>query len=212
MKVGGWSQARYQRRVGNAHQQHAKEVAETLERIVRQENVGSIIIAGESEILPLVRDQLPKQLQEQIVDSMKFDTKASEQEIFNATLEKMQEQDAASDTRKVDELFQGYRAHGLAVLGPEDTLEALANGQVDELLISASLESERPEREEVDAILAPELPDSSGGTESEEPREASLPDLLITKAKQTDAKISFIEDATLLKSVDGVGAFLRWRS
>jgi peptide subunit release factor 1 (eRF1) len=212
VKVGGWSQARYQRRVGNAHQQHAKEVAGTLERIVRQENVGSVIIAGESEILPIIRDQLPKQLQEQIADCMKFDTKASEQEIFNATLEKMRQEDAATDSRKVDELFQRYRAHGLAVLGPEDTLEALANGQVDELLISACLESERPEMEEIEAILAPELPGSSGGTESEEPRKAFLPDLLVTKAKQTDAKICFVEDPELLKSIDGVGAFLRWRN
>jgi peptide subunit release factor 1 (eRF1) len=64
----------------------------------------------------------------------------------------------------------------------------------------------------VDAVLAPELPDSIGGTESEEPRQASLPDLLVTKAKQTSAVVSFIEDAALLEPVGGVGAFLRWRT
>src|SRR3954449_8762037 len=31
VKVGGWSQARYQRRVGNAHKEHAKESIEALE-------------------------------------------------------------------------------------------------------------------------------------------------------------------------------------
>jgi hypothetical protein len=30
VKVGGWSQSRYQRRVGNAHHEHAKEVIERL--------------------------------------------------------------------------------------------------------------------------------------------------------------------------------------
>ena len=34
VKVGGWSQARYQRRVENAHANHAKEAIETLDRIV----------------------------------------------------------------------------------------------------------------------------------------------------------------------------------
>jgi peptide subunit release factor 1 (eRF1) len=48
--------------------------------------------------------------------------------------------------------------------------------------------------------------------ESEEPRRASLPDLLITKAKQTGASITFVEEAGLLDPVDGVGAFLRWRA
>jgi len=30
VKVGGWSQARYQRRVGNAHQEYVKDVIERL--------------------------------------------------------------------------------------------------------------------------------------------------------------------------------------
>jgi peptide subunit release factor 1 (eRF1) len=64
----------------------------------------------------------------------------------------------------------------------------------------------------VDALLAPEVPDSTGGTESDEPRQVLLPDLLVTKAKQTDARVSFIQDASLLAEVEGVGAFLRWRS
>jgi peptide subunit release factor 1 (eRF1) len=64
----------------------------------------------------------------------------------------------------------------------------------------------------VEAILAPELPDSAGGTESDQPRQASLPDLLVTKAKQTNAEVSFLEDPALLESVGGVGAFLRWRA
>jgi len=74
------------------------------------------------------------------------------------------------------------------VAGLEETLEALANGQVDELLISGALEESHPLPEEVRAILAPELPDSEGGTASEEPRQASLPDLLVTKARPKAAQ------------------------
>ena len=99
----------------------------------------------------------------------------------------------------------------MAVVGPQATLEALANGQVEELLISSALEESHSQPEEVQAILAPEIPDSAGGTESEEPRQASLPDLLVTKAKQTGAAVTFIEDAALLESTGGVAAFLRWR-
>jgi peptide subunit release factor 1 (eRF1) len=69
-----------------------------------------------------------------------------------------------------------------------------------------------PVPERVKAIFAPEIPDSDGATESEEPRQASLPDLLVTKAKQTGATITFIEDAALLESAGGAGAFLRWHS
>jgi peptide subunit release factor 1 (eRF1) len=141
---------------------------------------------------------------------LRLDTKAPEHEIFTATLDAIHEQDAASDAEKVRRLFEYYRAGGLAVAGAQETLEALTNGQVDELLISASLERTHPDEEPVDAILAPEIPDAGGSTATDDPRPVLLADLLVTKAKQTSAGISFIEDAALLEAVDGVGAFLRW--
>ena len=107
--------------------------------------------------------------------------------------------------------MQQYRGRGLAVAGPQETLEALAKGQVEELLISGTLDETHPLPEEVGASLAPEIPDSEGGTKSEEPRQASVPDLLVTKAKQTGATVTFIEEGSLLESIGGVGAFLRWR-
>jgi peptide subunit release factor 1 (eRF1) len=211
VKVGGWSQARYQRRVGNAHQEHAKEVVERLAEIVREDKVSHIILAGDSVVIPLLQEQLPQEMVS-MVEVMKLDIHASEQDVLAATLEKLQEQEARTTAEKVDRLMQQYRARGLAVAGPEETLEALANGQVEELLISGALEEEsHPQPETVQAVLAPEVPDSEGETKSEEARLASLPDLLVTKAKQTGATVTYIEDATLLESIGGVGAFLRWR-
>jgi len=211
VKVGGWSQARYQRRVGNAHQEHAKEVIERLAQIVLEDHVSHIILAGDSVVIPLLQEQLPQEMVH-MVEVMKLDIHASERDVLTATLEKLQEQEAKTAGEKVDRLMQQYRARGLAVVGLQETLEALANGQVDELVLSGALEASHPQPEEVEAILAPEIPDSNGGTESEEPRQASLPDLLVTKAKQTGATVTFIEDAALLESAGGVAAFLRWRA
>lgn len=212
VKVGGWSQARYQRRVENAHRDHAKEAIDTLDKIVRQERIQHVILAADPAMVPVLKEQLPKHLHEKLVDVFQMDTKASEQQILQATLEKMREQDANTDAEKVERLFSQARSHGLAVLGPQETLEALANGQVDEVLLSAELERTHPNEEPVEAILAPELPDAEGSTETDGPRPALLADLLVTHARQTSARVSFIEDASLLASVDGVGAFLRWRN
>ena len=212
VKVGGWSQARYQRRVENAQQAHAKEVAEQLARIVREDGVTRIVVTGDSETVPLLLEELPQELREMVVEGPKMGRDASEADVFTATMEKIKEGDAKSDAEKVERLLEAYRGRGLAVAGPEAVLEALTNGQVDELLLSALLEKTNEEPVAVDAIVAPEIPDSTGGTASEEPREVSLPDLLVTKAKQTGAKISFIEDSATLEGVGGVGAFLRWRN
>jgi peptide subunit release factor 1 (eRF1) len=211
VKVGGWSQARYQRRVQNAHANHAKEVVDTLGKIVRQDAIQYVVIAGDPQITSVLAEQMPKELADRVIDTLRLDIKASDQQVFEATLEAMRKQDADTDAQKVERMFNEYRRGGLACAGPQETLEALTNGQVDELLISAALEQAHPEEEPVDAILAPEVPDPSGSTETDEPRPVLLPDLLVTKAKQTDATVTFIEDAELLSHVDGVGAFLRWR-
>ena len=210
VKVGGWSQARYQRRVGNAHLEHAKEVIERLAQIVREDKITHIILAGDSVVTPLLEDQLPRDLVS-MVQVIKLDIHASEQYVLTATLAKLQGQEASTGAEKVERLMRQYRGRGLAVAGPAETLEALAKGQVEELLISGTLEETHPLPEEVEAILAPEIPDSEGGTKSEEPRQPSVPDLLVMKAKQTGATVTFIEDAALLESIGGVGGFLRWR-
>jgi peptide subunit release factor 1 (eRF1) len=210
VKVGGWSQARYQRRVGNAHLEHAKDVIERLAQIVREDKITHIILAGDSVVIPLLEEQLPRDLVS-MVQVIKLDIHASEQDVLTATLAKLQGQEARTGAEKVERLMQQYRGRGLAVAGPQETLEALAKGQVEELLISGTLEETHPLPEEVEAILAPEIPDSEGGTKSEEPRQASVPDLLVTKAKQTGATVTFIEEGSLLESIGGVGAFLRWR-
>lgn len=178
VKVGGWSQARYQRRAENAHEDHAKELIQRLQQIVREDAITHIVIAGDSVILPLLQQHMPQDLAP-LVETAKLDLHASEHDIFTATLTVLQEHEATSEAEKVQRLLRQCRARALAVVGLEATRAALANGQVDELLISSALEDG--------------------------------PDLLVTQAKHTDAAVTFVEDARLLRSVGGVGAFLRWR-
>jgi peptide chain release factor subunit 1 len=136
-KMGGWSQARYQRHIENYHQQHAKEVAETLARLVRDEGIGAIVLAGDSVAVPLVRNELPKDIAARVVDVVKLDDHAPERQIVDATIESLRHKDAETDRERVEAVLGAYRAGGLGAVGVEPTLGALALGQVDELLITA---------------------------------------------------------------------------
>ena len=198
--TGGWSQARYQRHVDNFHLQHCKEVVEVLDRLVKDEELDKIVLAGDEVIVPVFREQLPPHLSEKIIDVLRIDMKTPENEVFNATLEAMRQDDAKNDVEKVERLFNEFRSGGLGVVGAQDTLSALNNGQVDELILSAArkeIRSEEQDREE------------SPVGEGEQP--PILADTLVTAAHQTSAKVTFIEDPTLLKEVGGVGALLRYR-
>jgi peptide chain release factor subunit 1 len=198
-KMGGWSQARYQRHIENYHQQHAKEVVDTLARLVRDEGIGSIVIAGDPVAVPLMRDELPKDVASRVVDVIKLDGNAGDRQVIEATIETMRQKDAETDRERVDALLGAYRSGGLAAVGVDATLRAFELGQVYELLITAMPDT-------IDSAAPKGATD--GDERSAEERAA---DELVVKANQTAAKIRFIEDPALLAGVGGVGAFLRFK-
>jgi peptide chain release factor subunit 1 len=198
-KMGGWSQARYQRHIENYHQQHAKEVIDTLARLVRDEGIGSIVIAGDPVAVPLMRDELPKDVASRVVDVIKLDGNAGDRQVIEATIEAMRQKDAETDRERVDALLGAYRSGGLAAVGVDATLRAFELGQVDELLITAAPDTIDPAA-------------GKGGADGDErSAEERAADELVVRANQTAATIRFIEDPALLAGVGGVGAFLRFK-
>lgn len=208
--MGGWSQARYQRRADNVHLLHVKEVVEVLERIVTEDRIEHIIVAGDEVVVPLLRDQLPKHLNEKIVDVLSLQRDAGEDEIVRATLDVLRQKDAETDAERVQELIGAWQGNGLAVVGPDATLKALQMGQVDELLIAGAPDALRATRLPDDSAPGRVKAETSAVTSSNE-RQLKLADELVTRAQQTGARVRFIEDPGLLQDVGGVGALLRFR-
>jgi len=185
--MGGWSQARYQRHVDQHRVEHTREVVEALERIVREERIDHVAVAGNEAAMALLRAQLTKPLSALVTELPHVGVGASETEILRETLEIMSQQEARDDAERVARMYDAYRAGGLGMIGLAGTRAALENGQVHELLLVSS-------------------PDQLEGTDG-----AAIADELVAKARQTDARVIFIEDAALLAEAGGVGAILRYR-
>lgn len=183
---GGWAQARYQRHVEKLQADHARELVQTLERLVRTEGVEHIILAGDEVNVPLVRKELSKELAAKVIDQVRLEVHAPEHEVLRAAADALQRHDAATDAEIVASTLDDYRAGGLAVAGPADTLAALELGQVDELYLTTA------ERFTADGQDVPA-------------------DEFVSRARQTSADVRFIEDAVLLEPVGGVAAALRFR-
>jgi len=210
--MGGWSQARYQRHIENYHSQHVKEVVDILDRVVREESINHLVISCDDTAKPLIMAELPQHLKEKIVDVVRMDIKAPEHEILNNTLEALRARDAQTDQEQVEAMLGAWRAGGLAVVGPEDTLEALQMGQVEELIIAA-----RPTAVRRATSVPPgttpgpvEVETSAAGANPDTER-LKIADELVTKAQATSARIRFIENEELLADVGGVGALLRFK-
>jgi len=210
--MGGWSQARYQRHTENFHLHHMKDVVEMLDRVVREENINHIVVSCEEATRARLFEALPKHLAEKVVDIVKMEARAPEHQVLKETLDALRGKDLETDAQHVDELIGAWRAGGLGVVGPEDTMNALVMGQVEELLITATPGALRRARS-LPPGNAPGPVDvqSSAPSADLDPDLLKLADELVTKAQQTSARIRFIEDPQLLKDVGGVGALLRFK-
>ncbi len=218
---GGWSQARYQRHIENFHIQHIKEVVEALEKIVQRENISEIVVAGDNVVLPLLREQMPKHLQQKVVDHVRMNVNTPLEQLVGSSLDALRRAHTEGEREKVDAAVGGFRSGGLGVVGPEDTLEALGKGQVDELLISSQLRSLQPvgahapstAADSLEAVLPEPVlePIAAGEPADADAEMVRLADELVTRATQTSAKITFIENAELLADYGGVAAILRFK-
>jgi peptide subunit release factor 1 (eRF1) len=204
-QIHGWWLRRYELHVENYHLKHAKEIIEQLERIVREERIEHIILAGDEVILSIIREQLTPFLSPKVVDELKLDITMAEHEVLKTTLAAMQEHEARTESERARDMIDEYRAGGLAVIGVHDVLAALANGQVDTVFLSTELEQMHPGEEEVHEAIAPALKDLPPGTPMR------ITDAIVTRAHQTGARVEFTEDPALLADVGGVGASLRYR-
>ena len=66
--------------IDNFHLQHCKEVVEVLDRLVKDEELDKIVLAGDEVIVPVFREQLPPHISEKIVDVLRIDMKTPESE------------------------------------------------------------------------------------------------------------------------------------
>ena len=209
--MGGWSQARYQRHVENFHLHHVKEVVAILERVVSEERINQIVVAAEEAARPLLMEHLPKHLAEKVID-LKVNLKDREQQIMSDTLEALRLKDATTDAEHVERMLDAWAANGLGVAGPDETLDALVKGQVEELLITATPDQlQKASASAAGTAPGPVDVDTSASAGAGDADQVKLADDLVTKAQQSAARIRFIENPDLLKDVGGVGALLRFK-
>jgi len=210
-EVGGWSQMRYQRHIDNFHQRHAKEVIDELAKLVRDEGIERIIFSGDQEtIIPMLKAELPKDLEDKLAITITANVDAPEHEIHEKAKEALDEFETRADKEKIDLVMEQNYDEGTGVTGLEKTLQALMNGQVQELYVLSDLSQINYDRGTVRSILKAyepgediELPDAAE-------RELLL-DEVLKKGAQTADTIRFIDNADLLQTHGGIAALLRYQ-
>ena len=211
-EVGGWSQMRYQRHIENFHQQHAKEVVEELDKIVRTDQMEHIVLAGDQAvIIPLLRGEMPEELSKKVIGTLSLNVNTPEHELFEAAREEVAKHDADADRERVDYLNEVNYDEGVGVTGFAETLSALFNGQVQELYLTADPEEIAFRNEDVKLVLKEYAPGIDEELPAADQKELLIDELIRQAATSADS-IRFLEDPHLLKTAGGVGAVLRYQT
>lgn len=200
----GWEQARFQRHIDQHRLQHAKEVVQRLDEIVRTDDIKRVVVCGDEVIVPMLRSHFTPHLASLVVETLSLDMNASDQTVLQRTLEAIRQNDAKSDHAVVEQAFDGHRAGGLGVVGFDATRAALNLGQVHVLLLTAAATpdgfTEEPAAPKRQQTVIPAA--AQGDSQYNE---------LLALARQTDAEVRIIEDGDLLRHAEGVAALLRFR-
>lgn len=213
--AGGWSQQRYQRRRENFHLQHAKEVVAELEELMKTVEVEHLVICGDEEtIVPILKPELSKALEEKLIGTLSMSQYDSAEEIHEKTRELVTMEMATLQQKEVERVNDAAKAAAkLGTLGVEETLRALANGQVEELVVAGNIDSFDYSKKKLKKILKEYEPGDDTAPTDATPdisNAAEIADQLIIRAINTAAKIMFVKDDSLLEDAGGVGAILRY--
>ena len=135
-KQGGWSASRYQRHEDEAAKSNLKSFAELTDVFARQYGWRQLILAGSHNTVSQFQEMLPQRLQELVIGTIPMETDASLQEVRERAEALAEEAYEQRTQALAEELVVQANKGDRAVLGLDDTLEALQNGSVYQLFFT----------------------------------------------------------------------------
>ncbi|MGH2660263.1 MAG: Vms1/Ankzf1 family peptidyl-tRNA hydrolase [Actinomycetota bacterium] len=136
---GGWAQMRMQRHVDDHRQRHLKRVAEALFRLLKRRPFEALVLAGPAEARLELQRNLHPYLRARVRAGLTLAMTATVDEVAAACLAVEEELERGAETVKVEALKEAVDSGGRAVTGLAETLAALAEGRVGELVVSLDL-------------------------------------------------------------------------
>jgi hypothetical protein len=203
------SQMRFQRQDDTHLRWHLKTVASLTADLTQTYGFDHIILAGTKPVTDELYHLLPKRLRSRVVRSISLSTHASKTEVLNKTLEIEQQVEREHEQQLVETLLSSSAADGRAVTGIEETIQALNEGRVWELLYADGFSEQGYECPYCSTLFSEEKEVCSYCGNEIQPT-----NLLEKATEQTlnlSGKVELVrgEAREQLQQAQGIGAFLR---
>jgi peptide chain release factor subunit 1 len=134
-KAGGWSAEKYQRHHDMHVLWHVKHAVEAAEQLWRREHCDWLLVGGTPEPLAELRAHLPKALNERMAGELALSLKATPDQVLTQVRQLENANEGRIETERVEALITAALGNGPGVLGLDDTLGALVEGNVMTLVV-----------------------------------------------------------------------------
>lgn len=190
--------------------QHFKDVGQALDRLLDETGVRRVAICGQHDIAAKFRKQLPMRVSAKVVAQIPCDAAASLNQLLVAAREAIRDARIGELSQLAVRVHEGLGPQGLGVAGFDQTMQALALGQVQTLLVERG---HRPpgcmcmKEALVRVTEEPSCPACGGPV-------IPLDDVLGEAVRQAilqGAEVEVVERVNLLHDMGGVAALLRYK-
>jgi peptide chain release factor subunit 1 len=205
---GGWSQARYQRHIEKLVGEHLREVAEELDRRVRQMRSPKVIVVSSEETRAEFDDLSSKETKNAVVGWTSAEAHAQAPELLALT-SPILERERAKEEKELLERWREEAGRGKrAASGWEQTLEAASDARVEMLLYTEGVDHEASQCPACGRVSVAGGRCPLDGTEMER-RDGGL-DLAVHQTLANGGTVHAVTAHRDLDPAEGIGALLRY--
>lgn len=209
VKKGGWSQKRYARRRTNELQHYAKEVAADVVKLVEEHHLRRIVLLGHDEALRAIEAEFPDAAAAKVVGRKSTDIDQPVDDLVDEAYELFFAQERSEERALWQRIRDEYFSDGLAAVGPEDTWNAAAVGQVNELIVHRDAKLNARRCRACENLSVGET-DKCRYCGKSDVFPVDLVDAFVRQCEQTSAAVEFVDRIDGLAEVGDVAALLRY--
>jgi peptide chain release factor subunit 1 len=210
-KQGGWSQARFERRIELKVTEHLKQVVDALEAVAADFPFTHLAVGGGEEAVNELIGLLPTDLSQKVIGTFPVDVKhETETEILDRARAVRIEAERQAEDELIEQIVNAAKSGGQGALGVEATLAAALEGRIHILALAEDVSREGAACRSCDYFAA--TPFASCPLCGEEAEQTDVIDRAVEKAFLDGARIAtvFGEAKERLAAAGGVGALLRY--
>ena len=209
VKVGGWSQKRYERRRDKAFEGYVSDIVERVTELDKNSEFRRIIVVGGREAVSGIVKGLPPGLAERLAGEKPLDLKKGADYVDREIFELFVREERRSEAALWESIKERYYRGEPAAMGVLDVLSASKTGRVEKAIANRGADFEGARCRDCGKLFqgpAGKCP----GCGSQSTFKVDLLNEIVELLSKTSAEVDFADGIEELGEVGGIAALLRY--